>query len=218
MAQHGDGEDQPPYGGEDEGELCGQHRRNAEAGAELNEHKGDDQRNRGAADVAQAVADGGHAVHAGDVGHIQQEAVIVDARAGEAQRAQHVKQQKSLPAVGQRQQECADDAQQHEGGKELLFHAPEIAQRAQERREHRADQRAQRRGIAPVGRRIDGTHAAAFRHGLEKHGQDDGRHDGGEGGIRPVVENPGFFFLRVMLQHEDLLRLWPRYRCRSLLT
>ena len=56
MAQHGEREHQPPARRQQEGDARGQHGADADCVAELNQQQGEHQRDGGAADVTQTVA------------------------------------------------------------------------------------------------------------------------------------------------------------------
>ena len=192
-----DTEHEPPHGGQAKDEPeAGQHR-HADGVHDEEDQQGD----RRAADVAEAVAqrrDRVHAVLRRDVG---QESVVVDAGRIKADGACDVEHQhhRRDPArrirrggeVHERREgkPCyRDNTDEHKCREQLFAHTADVAEYAQERRAEGDDGHSQAGGEAPGGHAGHAVGGVA-RNGVEEDGQD-GHDDDRVGAVGPVVHHP----------------------------
>ena len=195
--QKREAEHEPPHGGQAEDEAkAGQHR-HADGVHDEEDQQGD----RRAADVAEAVAQRRDRVHAVLRRDIGQESVVVDAGRIKADGACDVEHQhyRRDPArrirrggeVHERREgkPCyRDNTDEHKCREQLFAHTADVAEHAQERRAEGDDGHSQAGGKAPGGHAGHAVGGVA-RNGVEEDGQD-GHDDDRVGAVGPVVHHP----------------------------
>ena len=190
-------EHQPPYGGD--GKDDGQTRQHRHADSVHDEE--DQQGDRRAADVAEAVAQRRDRVHAVLRRDIGQESVVVDAGRIKADGACDVEHQhyRRDPArrfrrggeVHERREgkPCyRDNTDEHKCREQLFAHTADVAEHAQERCAEGDDGHSQAGGKAPGGHAGHAVGSVA-RNGVKENGQD-GHDDDRVSAVGPVVHHP----------------------------
>ena len=205
--QKREAEHEPPHGGQAEDEAkAGQHRHADGVHDEENQ-----QRNRRAADVAEAVTQGGNGVHTLLGRDVGQKRIVVDAGRIKADGTCDVEHQNhrrdparsfgrggEVHKRGEGQSPHRSDAKQQEHKEQLFAHSADIAEHAQKRCAEGDDGHGKARGKAPGGH-AGHTVCCVARDCVKEDGQD-GHDDDRVGAVGPVVHHPADLLLGKFFQ------------------